>query len=240
MGNPHMYSHDDTMRIGGGSTTSTTTEITDLKMYSANTMHISTATSLTVTTPTVDIDATTVTIDAGNDNSEVAHKIDLTTGKLNIDGDIHVTGGLTIYQGGLYVEGGLTVLNDGITSPVITTSDERLKTDIIPLPSPLTKVSKLRGVYFSWVKDEPNGLKFDDRRHVGVLAQDVQGVLPETVDEIAGGKYLGVDYPALIPLLIEAIKELNTRTSTMTQLEELMEIIRKHEEMINNINERLT
>jgi len=83
-------------------------------------------------------------------------------------------------------------------------------------------------------------LKFDDKRHIGVLAQDVQGVLPETVDEIAGGKYLGVDYPALIPLLIEAIKELNTRTSTMSQLEELMEIIRKHEEMINNINERLT
>merc|ERR1712057_86785 len=139
-------------------------------MYSAGTMNIDTATSLTVTTPTVDIDADTsltVTINAGSDNTDADHKIDLTTGKLNIDGDIHVTGGLTIYQGGLYVEGGLTVLNDGITSPVITTSDERLKTDIIPLPSPLTKVSKLRGVYFSWIKDEPGGLKFDDRRHVG-------------------------------------------------------------------------
>lgn len=41
-------------------------------------------------------------------------------------------------------------------------------------------------------------------------------MLPEIVDEIQGGKYLGVDYPALIPLLIEAIRELDERTSELT------------------------
>merc|ERR1712118_306680 len=149
-------------------------------------------------------------------------------------GGLQITGGLTVY-GGVYVE------DTGIISTAgITTSDQRLKTGIIPLPSPLSKVSKLRGVYFSWIKDGPEDLKFDDRRHVGVLAQDVQEVLPETVDEIDGGKYLGVDYPALIPLLIEAVKELNNRTAAMTELEELMQIVRKHEEMINSINERLS
>merc|ERR1711871_512307 len=194
----------------------------------------------------VKIEGKTVNIITADDTGDNDF-INVVSEKLNVRADLRVTGGLTISgnvfieDGGLTVENGITVTNNGITStPGITTSDVRLKTDIIPLPSPLSKVSKLRGVYFSWVQDEPYGLKFDDRRHVGVLAQDVQEVLPETVDEIQGGKYLGVDYPALIPLLIEAIKELNTRTSTMSQLEELMEIIRKHEEMINNINERLT
>merc|ERR1712118_571360 len=148
-------------------------------------------------------------------------------------GGLQITGGLTVY-GGVYVE------DTGIISTAgTTTSDQRLKTDIIPLPSPLSKVSKLRGVYFSLIKDGPDDLKFDDRRHVGVLAQDVQEVLPDAVDEIHGGKYLGVDYPALIPLLIEAVKELNNRTAAMTELEELMQIVRKHEEMINSINDRL-
>merc|ERR1719453_904299 len=163
------------------------------------------------------------------------------TGGLTVyHGGVKITGGLTI-SGGIWVEqGGITVKTDGIVStPGVTTSDMRLKTDIIPLPSPLSKVSKLRGVYFSWVKDEQDGLKFDDRRHVGVLAQDVQDVLPETVDEIQGGKYLGVDYPALIPLLIEAIKELNTRTAVMTEFEELMQMIKTHEEMINTINQKI-
>merc|ERR1711871_1894559 len=108
-----------------------------------------------------------------------------TTKEVNVHalGGVHITGGLTIFSGGLWVQGsGAGSVSALISTNGITTSDERLKTDIVPLPNPLSKVSKLRGVYFSWV----------------------QHVLPEIVDEIQGGKYLGVDYPALIPLLIEA------------------------------------
>jgi hypothetical protein len=180
------------------------------------------------------------------DTANGLDEIKLTASKITSDGAFTHTGGMTIHHGGLQVTGGLTVYggvyvqDTGIISTAgITTSDQRLKTDIIPLPSPLSKVSKLRGVYFSWIKDGPDDLKFDDRRHVGVLAQDVQEVLPDAVDEIHGGKYLGVDYPALIPLLIEAIKELNERTVVMSEVEELMQIISKHEEMINSINDRL-
>jgi hypothetical protein len=232
-GGSHDFMH---VRYNGGNTRAEIDLDTNGGHLEANSKTVDitttgTGNAITLTTTTMNLAATDMNLGSA---------VRVTGGLTVYHGGVKITGGMTI-SGGIWVEGGITVNTDGITStPGVTTSDQRLKTDIIPLPSPLSKVSKLRGVYFSWVKDEPNGLKFDDKRHIGVLAQDVQSVLPETVDEIAGGKYLGVDYPALIPLLIEAIKELNTRTSTMSQLEELMEIIRKHEEMINNINERLT
>jgi hypothetical protein len=121
-----------------------------------------------------------------------------------------VTGGVSIMQGGLIVTGGMTVY--GYTylarSPVIF-SDERLKTNIVKLDEPLVKISKLKGVYFNWIQNEKNGLQFDTNRHVGVIAQDVEKVLPEVISKIVDGKYLGVDYNGLIPLLIEAIHDLN-------------------------------
>jgi len=49
---------------------------------------------------------------------------------------------------------------------------------------------------------------------VGVIAQDVQKVLPEAVSSIHDGRYIGVKYHELIPLLINAVKELNDRNDT--------------------------
>jgi len=127
-------------------------------------------------------------------------------------GGLEVTGGITVGSGGILVTGGLTVYG-GVYYDTITVnsgSDIRLKTDIIKVDQSLSKISKMRGVYFSWVKDEPNGLKFDEKRHLGVIAQEIQEVLPEIVEEIHGGKYLGVRYQEIIPVLIEGIKELSS------------------------------
>jgi hypothetical protein len=57
-----------------------------------------------------------------------------------------------------------------------------------------------------------NWIYFDDRRHIGLIAQEVQEVLPEVVSEIHGNQYLDVDYSSILSLLIESINELNTRT----------------------------
>jgi hypothetical protein len=54
-------------------------------------------------------------------------------------------------------------------------------------------------------------MTFDKDRHVGVIAQDVQRVLPEATAAIMGGRYLGVRYTSLIPLLIESVKELDSK-----------------------------
>jgi hypothetical protein len=123
---------------------------------------------------------------------------------------LKVTGGLTVMSGGAFITGGMTITGAVmISSTIVFFSDRRLKTNIMPIDNALNKVSKLNGVYFKWIKDEPSGLTFDNDRHVGVLAQDVQQVLPEVVQQFHKGKYLGVDYPSLIPLIIEAIHELD-------------------------------
>jgi len=83
---------------------------------------------------------------------------------------------------------------------VIMFSDERKKTDIEPIPNALEKVLQLRGVTFNKLDD-------DNRRHAGVIAQEVEKVLPEVVYTAEDGTK-SVAYGNMIGLLIEAIKEL--------------------------------
>lgn len=88
-------------------------------------------------------------------------------------------------------------------------SDERLKTNFEPIENAVDKVLKLRGFTYNFNKIG-EGLGFDTSiRHAGVSAQEVQAVLPEAVCPApASDEYLTVKYDKLVPLLIEAIKEL--------------------------------
>ena len=101
-------------------------------------------------------------------------------------------------------------------------SDERLKENIEPISDSIQKVTSLRGVTFNSNHIAKENGYLDNERQVGVLAQDVQKVLPEAVKlapfdvEFVDGKevsksgenYLTVQYEKIVPLLIEAIKEL--------------------------------
>jgi len=96
-------------------------------------------------------------------------------------------------------------------------SDERLKNNIQIIPNALNKISQLRGVTFEWNKEIYDTSRTTD---IGVIAQDVQSVLPdavtlapfdtnfETNTSKSGENYLTVYYEKLIPLLVEGIKEL--------------------------------
>ena len=88
-------------------------------------------------------------------------------------------------------------------------SDERLKTNIKPIENAVDKVLKLRGFTYNF-NEIGEELGFDTSlRHSGVSAQEVQAVLPEAVCPApASDEYLTVKYDKLVPLLIEAIKEL--------------------------------
>ena len=83
-------------------------------------------------------------------------------------------------------------------------SDERLKSDIQPINGALDKVSELRGVTFD----------MGGKRDIGVIAQEIQKVLPEVVTEDNKG-YLSVSYGNIVGVLIEAVKELKAEVEEL-------------------------
>ena len=85
-----------------------------------------------------------------------------------------------------------------------STSDRRWKDNITPIESPLQKLLELGGYEFDWREDKKvHGNKGHD---VGVIAQEVEAVLPEAVQTRSSGMK-AVRYEKIIPLLIETIKE---------------------------------
>ena len=80
-----------------------------------------------------------------------------------------------------------------------SSSDKRLKKSIKTVDSALTKVEALRGVSFTW--------KDSNTKAIGMIAQEVQDVLPDVVTTDEDG-YLGIKYTNVIGVLVEAIKEL--------------------------------
>jgi hypothetical protein len=107
----------------------------------------------------------------------------------------------------------LTVNSDGdltILGNITELSDERLKSDIKTVDSALDKVNALRGVTFM-----KNG-----KRSLGVIAQEVEKVLPEVV--IDGAEYKSVAYGNIVGVLIEAIKEQDLKIERLEKMVELM------------------
>jgi hypothetical protein len=106
-------------------------------------------------------------------------------------------------------------------------SDARLKTNITTIPEALAKVNRINGVSFNMNELAASfGFKDSKTTYVGVLANEIEAVLPEAVaiapfdadhkDDVvtskSGENYKTVQYEKIVPLLIEAIKELNNKT----------------------------
>jgi hypothetical protein len=105
----------------------------------------------------------------------------------------------------LAVTGAITATGD-ITA--FYTSDRNLKQNIVNIENSLDKVSKLNGVYYNWTKEALEKHKhLVDEKEVGVIAQDVEAVLPELVAIREDGTK-AVRYERLCAVLIESIKEL--------------------------------
>lgn len=108
--------------------------------------------------------------------------------KMESDGDLHVDG-------------------DVIAFSTSTSSDERLKDNVKTIESASDKIKQIKGVEFTWKKNGKNG--------GGVIAQDIEKVLPGAVKEVESlngeQTYKTVDYNSVIGLLIETNKELLER-----------------------------
>jgi hypothetical protein len=88
-------------------------------------------------------------------------------------------------------------------------SDERFKQNISPISSPLQKLMQINGVEYEMKTTAFANRHFQPGRQMGLIAQNVEKIVPEAVNEKDG--YKGVDYARLVPLLIESIKEQNKK-----------------------------
>ena len=114
--------------------------------------------------------------------------------RLEDDGDLHVDADVIAYS--------------------TTISDERLKENIQPIEDALSKVSQLNGVTFTY--------KADGKESAGLIAQDVEKVLPSAISEKQlplkqddGQEYKVLQYDQTIGLLVEAIKELTAKVEEL-------------------------
>jgi hypothetical protein len=97
-------------------------------------------------------------------------------------------------------------------------SDARSKENIVPISKGLEKVKALNGVYFNYIGK--------NKKQVGLIAQDVQKVVPEAVFTAADGM-LSMDYSKIVAVLIEAIKEQQVQIDAMEKRLKDLESIRR-------------
>ena len=121
------------------------------------------------------------------------------------------TVGAVVVTGGVGISGALNVGGD-ITA--FSTSDESLKENLVTIPNAVDKVKSVSGYTFKWKADGPYG-HLNGKEDTGVIAQQIEALgLPGTTSLRDDG-VKGVSYKKLVPLLIEAIKELDARIKTL-------------------------
>ena len=126
----------------------------------------------------------------------------VTTDKFIITGSLGVGTGAPINN----TAGRITATNDIVA---FASSDKRLKENIRPIPWAVDKVKQINGVYFDWIplsEEEEKTIHGNKGEDIGVIAQEIEAVLPELVTTRDNG-YKAVKYDKIVALLIEAIKE---------------------------------
>ena len=141
-----------------------------------------------------------------NDNT----KFQTTNTGVSVTGNVAASGNLS----GSSVSSSGDILADGDVV-AFNSSDMRLKNNLQVIEGALDKIDGIAGYEFDWNDKSPSWAR--QRGHdVGVVAQEVQKIHPEIVEERKNG-YLGVDYKRLVPLLIQSIKELKDEVDEIKQ-----------------------
>lgn len=151
------------------------------------------------------------------------------------DGADGADGGFTTNSNAQVNSLGVGTAGSGVTGEIRATnnitayySDDRLKTRGSNIQNPLEKLQKLNGFYYQ-ANEVAVELGYEKKDEVGVSAQEVQSVLPEiVVPAPISDKYLTVYYEKLIPLLIEAVKELDTKVSLLGDIDRRLNRIISH------------
>jgi len=133
------------------------------------------------------------TIMSGSTNNYQFNSIGVgsTTAASGVNGEIRAQGDITAYY----------------------SSDERLKENIQPIVDALSKVESISGNTYDW-KEGFETIHSHTGHDIGVIAQEIEKVLPEVVTDRETG-YKAVQYEKIVPLLIEAIKELSAKVKEL-------------------------
>ena len=108
------------------------------------------------------------------------------------------------------VVGAILATNDVVA---FASSDERLKENLEPIGSAVEKVEQITGYTYNWIPMEDIHV-YGDMKDIGVIAQEVEKVLPELVSDRENG-YKAVKYDKLTAVLIQAVKELSKRVKQL-------------------------
>lgn len=116
---------------------------------------------------------------------------------INLGGLSNMSTIFDVWNGDAYFDGNVNVKGDVICNQVFQFSDERLKTNIKPLDGALSTICALQGVWYD----------MGGKPSLGFIAQEVDKVIPEAVCKTNPDAW-AVDYSKIVPVLVEAIKEL--------------------------------
>ncbi len=112
------------------------------------------------------------------------------------------------------------------SSAALMPSDIRYKKNIVPIHSALKTLMAISGFKYLLKTDEFPQMNFDTRTQYGLIAQQVEKVLPEIVYSLDNG-YKAIDYARIIPFLVEGMKEQQNQIDELTQLQKQVDELKK-------------
>jgi hypothetical protein len=116
---------------------------------------------------------------------------------------------IRFYNSGLGTAGAIKVNSGGTTVTYSTSSDQRLKENIVDAPSASNDIDAIQVRSFDWIAD-------GSHQDYGMIAQELQSVAPEAVSGDADSdEMMGVDYSKLVPMLVKEIQSLRARVAQL-------------------------
>jgi len=202
-----------------GSTATVAVDVSDFMTNGSNNRVVTaTGTDAMNAEANLTFDGTTLTIVGNINTGQGATEVYLMNQDLRT-ADKPQFNGLGVGTAASGVVGAILATNDIVA---FASSDERLKENLEPIGSAIEKVGQLTGYTFDWIPME--GIHVHSGHDVGVIAQEVEKVLPEIVEERGNG-YKAVKYEKLTALLIQAVNE---QQSTIEQLTKRVSYLENH------------
>ena len=159
---------------------------------------------------TIDTASGDLTLDSSNNKVVVDAKLEVLNNTNSTSKD---TGALILTQGGLGVEGNIHAGGDLVA---FSSSDINLKKDISPIQNALDMINKLSGNTFTWNVGMTDLAPYENgTKDTGILALEVEALGLPGVTKTRGDGVKAVRYDRLIPVLIEAVKELSAKVKSL-------------------------